>query len=91
MKKGEFIYTSKRMLKEYINRYVNKENGKRITVHDVLVIGFHDESDMYRILLSVPTSEDLFYGVTYDKSKDELYSYIYRKTGKKLFGRKENI
>ena len=85
MKKGEFIYTSKRMVKEYVNRYM--EGVDRISSKDVEVIGFNDEPGSLRILLSTPTSEE-FYGVSYDKETDNLHSYIYKKVGKRIVGKK---
>lgn len=85
MKKGEFIYTSKRMVKEYVNRYV--EGVDHISSKDIQVIGFNDDLDSYRILLSTPTSEE-YYGVSYDKGNDKLHSYIYKKVGKRVIGKK---
>lgn len=85
MKKGDFIYTSKRMVKEYINRYM--EGVEHISSKDVEVIGFNDEPGSFRILLSTPTSEE-FYGVSYDKENDKLNSYIYKKVGKRVIGKK---
>ena len=92
MKKGEFITISKRMVKEYFNRYENKTSDiQRITTRDVQVFGFNEDDDKYSILLTTPASDQNFYGVTYSKSTDELHSYIYKKVGKMIHGRKENV
>lgn len=85
MKKGEFIYTSKRMVKEYVNRYV--EGVEHISSKDIQVIGFNEDLTSYRILLTTPTSEE-YYGVSYDKENDNLNSYIYKKVGQRVVGKK---
>lgn len=85
MKKGDFIYTSKRMVKEYVNRYI--EGANHISSKDIQVIGFNDDLSNYRILLTAPTSEE-YYGVSYDKENDNLNSYIYKKVGQRVVGKK---
>ena len=92
MKKGEFISVSKRMVKEYFNRYVDNTGGSRkITSRDVVVIDFQDEPDAYRILLVTMTPETLFYGVTYYKDTNKIHSYIYENIEDRIKGRKEII
>lgn len=86
MKKGEFIHVSKMMVKESCNRKLEKT--QRITINEVEVIGFHENPNGYRLLLQSPTSEGIYYGVSYDKSTDELRSYIYKKVGKRTTGKK---
>ena len=80
MKTGAFIFTSKRMVKEYVNRYV--EGVEPISTKDIRVIGFNEDPSNFRILLSTPASEE-YYGVHYDRENDNLDSYIYKKVGKK--------
>lgn len=84
MKKGELIDVSKRMVREYYNRYVEEKEGLgKISLNDVEVIGFHEDSNNYRVLLSTPTTDGLYYEVVYDHEKDELKSYAYRKAKEK--------
>lgn len=85
MKTGDFIYTSKRMVKEYVNRYVDGTN--HISSKDVQVIGFHEDPSIIRLLLTTPTSEE-YYGVSYDKENEKLNSYIYKKVGQRVIGKK---
>ena len=84
MKKREFIYTSKNMLKEYFN----SKNEQKISLKDIHVIGFNDDLTGFQILLSVPTSKEL-YGVNYDMWLDKLNSYIYHREGKRIIGKRE--
>lgn len=91
MKKCEFINLSKRMVKEYYNRYSNGPDGFwKIRTSNVIVIDFQDEPDTYRVLL-VTIPETLFYGVTYYKNTDKIHSYIYESVEDRIKGRKEII
>ena len=91
MKKGEFISVSKRMVAEYLNRFDKSENvNQKITIRDVCVVGFHCTPDHLRILLSVPTSDEFYYEVVYDKHTNGLHSYIYNKVGKRIIGKRIN-
>ena len=86
MKKGEFINIAKRMVKEYFNRYVDKENIiKKI---DVKVNKFVEEENVYRIILDTPGRDDTFYGVTYHKDTGEFNSFIYKKIDDNTIGAK---
>lgn len=87
MKKGEFISVAKNMVTEYFNVFVDKEDLK-ISVNDICVVGFHDTPESYRIILSTPRSDDFFYEVVYDKNTKGLYSYAYRKVGKRIVGKR---
>lgn len=88
MTKGELIDVSKRMVREYYNRYVEEKEGlNKISLDDVEVIGFHDETNNYRILLSTPTTDGIYYEVVYDCETNELRSYVYRKAREKTHGK----
>lgn len=92
MKKGEFLSISKRMVKEYFDRYVeNKGDIQTIKVSDVEVIGFDEDDDNYRAILITPGSDELYYGTTYYKETDKLHSYVYKKVGKRTNGKKNKI
>lgn len=79
MKKGEFIYTSKRMVREYFNRYVNKTDKPKITLNDIRVVDFRNKQDNYKVLLTTLHQDNLYYGVTYYKDTNKMRSYIYKK------------
>lgn len=91
MTQGKIISLSKRMVKEHFNRHVVRtDDVKKITVKDVNVMNFEDKPDSYKLILSVLDVDKLYYGITYDKNKDEVHSYIYEKDDFRLIGRKEN-
>ena len=87
MKKENFIQVSKNMVKEYINRYVKKEQP--IEIDEIEIIDFKEGDNGFKILLVICDSDDKFYGVTYDHLKDEIHSYIFREDELRVIGRKE--
>lgn len=92
MKKGEFISVSKNMVRQYLSRYVIKTGDvQKIKMSDIEVIGFHEDEDSYRILLTATASNDLYFGATYYKNTNKFNSYTYKKVGKKINGKKNRI
>lgn len=89
MNKEEFLNVSKRMVKEYFNRYIVDDEDDEIRDEDVQVVIFDDTSDSYKATLTTPDLDNLYYGVTYDKNKKQLYSFIYEKDGFRVLGKKE--
>ena len=86
MKKGEFINIAKKMVKEYFNRYIDKENIIRKI--DVKVNNFVDDENVYTIMLDIPDRSDVFYVVTYHKDTGEFNSFIYKKIDDNTIGAK---
>lgn len=88
MKKGEFINVSKRMVKEYFNKYVVGKDGiEKISCCDICVVGFSHVDGNYKILLSTPITDDVYYKVIYDKESDELKSTLVKTHNKTYFQR----
>lgn len=78
MKIGEFISVSKRMVKEYFNRYVASSNGfQPIKKLDVKTIDFTDKEDRYDISFIVPYTDNSIYRVRYNKFTNMVDSIIY--------------
>lgn len=75
----DFISVSKNMVTEFYNLFLDQTNEK-ISIKDIVVVGFHETPDGYRILLETPMEDGLFYEVIYDTEKKELRSYTFRKT-----------
>ena len=76
MDKYDFISVSKRMVKEYYNRYVAGTDDEQIRLRGITVIGFSNTDGNYKIILSTPKSDGVIYKVTYNRDKDEIKSYI---------------
>lgn len=93
MKKSEIIDVSKRMVKEYYNRYIAEPKGiEKITSKDVRIVTFNDNPYKCQLILATATDDDLHYGVSYNKRKKEMNSYIYKKIDEiKTIGKKEDL
>lgn len=91
MNKEEFVNVSKRMVKEYFNRYIIDDEDEEIREQDVQIISLGDTDEYYKITLTTPDLENLYYGVTYDKATKKLHSFIYEKDGFRILGRKEIV
>ena len=75
MNKEQLINVSKNMVKEYFNRYIDKEHP--ITEDDIEVAGFKNNSATLWLLLSVPSSDmKLKYEVSYSKKTGQLHTGI---------------
>lgn len=91
MNKEEFVNVSKRMVKEYFNRYIIDNEDEEIRENDIQVISLGDTPEQYKITLTTPDLENLYYGITYDKNTKKLHSFIYEKDGFRVLGRKERM
>ena len=80
MKKGEFISTSRRMVKEYINYYVAK-GGNYITLDEISIIGFNNIEGNLKCILYTLKTPGVTYKVTYNKETDELKSELIKMDG----------
>lgn len=89
MKKREFISISKRMVKEYYNRFIAKNGIQKITRDNVETIQYEETNCSLKAILITHTDDEILYGVTYDKALDRLNSYIYNEVEGRINGRKE--
>jgi len=80
MKKGEFISTSRRMVKEYINYHVAK-GGNYITLDEISIIGFSSVEGNMKCILYTLKTPGVTYKVTYNKETDELNSELIKMDG----------
>lgn len=84
MKVGEFVNVSKRMVKEYFNRYVVSPNGfQPIKSTDVKTVNFDSDDYIYDIYLVVPNTDYVIYAVRYDRVAKQIYSTILNNVFKK--------
>ena len=90
MNKEEFVNVSKRMVKEYFNRYIAEDEDEEIRERDIQIIMLGDTPEHYKATLTTPDLENLYYGVTYDKKTKKLHSFIYEKEGFRILGKTVN-
>lgn len=79
MKKGEFISTSRRMVKEYVNRYILKDD--HITADEITLIGFSNIEGNLKCVMYSSRTPEIVYKITYNKENDEISSELIKKNG----------
>lgn len=83
MDSGEFIEQCKTIVAEYTNKNIETENKVKIIPSDVFVVWSTKVLQNNKAMLSTPNSDGMYYEITYNGNKSELYFDAYKK--------KENI
>ena len=81
----KFIDFCKAQIVFYTNKHLDKTENKKITKDDVFVVWCCKTLQNVKALLSTPLSDGMYYEMTYNGDKNELYMDIYKKTGKFLY------
>ena len=72
-----------KVVKAAVNRYVNerldKSDGKKITEDDVFIVWYCKTLQNNKALASTTLSDGMYYELTYNGDKDELYLDAYKK------------
>ena len=77
MGNNDFIKVAERAVVNYVNR--SKNDNKQITENDVYVVWLSKTLQNNKALLSTTLSDGMYYEVTYNGDKDELYFDAYKK------------
>lgn len=75
--------------KDMVTRYTNDNTiyeATPITPEEVYVVWYCKTLQNAKVLLSTPVSDGMYYEVTYNGDKDELYFDAYRKVANVLVG-----
>lgn len=70
---------------EYFNERVKKTDGVKITKDDVFVVWYCKTLQNAKALLSTNVSDGMYYELTYNGDKKELYLDAYKKWENKKF------
>ena len=70
---------------DYFNERVEKTDGVKITKDDVFVVWYCKTLQNAKVLLSTNVSDGMYYELTYNGDKKELYLDAYKKCGNKKF------
>lgn len=82
---NKFQDTCKEKVVEYFNGRVNKTDSTRITKDDVFVVWYCKTLQNAKALLSTNVSDGMYYELTYNGDKNELYLDAYKKWENKCF------
>ena len=76
----EFLNICKAKVAEYYNQKKDKtDTAPVMTVDDVFVVWYSKSLQNHKALLSTPVSDGMYYELTYNGDKKELYFDAYKK------------
>ena len=79
MGNDKFMAMCKQIVVKYFNKNADKTDGKRITEDDVFVVWVCKALQNNKALLSTTVSDGMYYEITYNGDKDEIYLDAYKK------------
>lgn len=79
MGSDKFLNLCKKIVKDYTNEHMDKTDNKEITEDDVFVVWNCKTLQNNKALLSTTVSDGMYYELTYNGDKKELYLDAYKK------------
>lgn len=70
---------AKQVVVDYFNSRVDKTDNKQITLEDVFIVWFSKTLQNWKALVSTTVSDGMYYELTYNGDKKELYLVAYKK------------
>lgn len=69
----------KETVRDYTNEHIDKTDKMQITVDDVYVVWFCKTLQNWKALASTTVPDGMYYELTYNGDKDEMYLDAYKK------------
>ena len=85
MNDKEFIEVCKEKVKDYANEHLDKSDNVQITIDNVFVVWQCKTLQNNKALLSTTLFDGMYYELTYNGDKKELYLDAYKKFENKCF------
>lgn len=81
MQSDYFIYRCKELVAEYTNSHTDVTDGdeRLIKAEDVYVVWYSKTLQNHKALLSTPLPDGMYYELTFNGDKDEIYFDAYKK------------
>lgn len=79
MNYGDFQHICKQEVLEYAKRHLDITDGIEMDISDVYVVWYAKTLDSAKALLSTTLPDGMYYELTYNGSKNELYFDAYKK------------
>jgi hypothetical protein len=79
MNEKDFVLLCKATVAEYANDHLDKSDGKKITEDDVFIVWMCKTLQNSKALLSTTLFDGMYYELTYNGDKKELYVDAYKK------------
>ena len=71
--------SARKIVMDYFNSHVDVTDKKQITMNDVYVVWFAKTLQNWKALVSTTVSDGMYYELTYNGDKDEIYVDVYKK------------
>lgn len=75
----DFIFKFKELVAEYANEHLDKSDNKQITVDDVFIVWSCKTLQNNKAFASTTLFDGMYYEITYNGDKNEIYFDAYKK------------
>ena len=79
MNEKEFFETCKDIIVEYVNSHLDRSDGTSINKQDVYIVWAVKVLQNNKAMASTTLSDGMYYEITYNGDKDEIYVDAYKK------------
>lgn len=79
MNEKDFISWAKEIVRDYTNKHIDKSDNKEISIDDVFVVWCCKTLQNNKTLLSTTLFDGMYYELTFNGDKQELYVDAYKK------------
>lgn len=79
MTNEQMLYAAKRVVVDYFNSHVEKTDDFKINEADVFIVWFCKTLQNWKAMVSTTVPDGMYYEVTYNGDKQELYLDAYKK------------
>lgn len=80
----------KETVRDYTNEHIDKTDKMQITIDDVYVVWFCKTLQNWKALASTTVPDGMYYELTYNGDKDEMYLDAYKKLENRCIQGEEN-
>lgn len=80
----------KETIRDYVNEHIDKTDKMQITVDDVYIVWFCKTLQNWKALASTSVPDGMYYELTYNGDKDEMYLDAYKKFENRCIRGEEN-
>lgn len=74
-----FVQLCKKTIRDYANKHLDVTDGKQITEEDVYIVWQCKALQNWKALVSTTLPDGMYYELTYNGDKQELYVDAYKK------------
>lgn len=76
---NDMMKLCKNVVVDYFNSRVDKTDNMQLTENDVYIVWFSKTLQNFKALVSTAVSDGMYYEITYNGDKNELYLDAYKK------------